>query len=92
MPKTEAQKKWIANNKEYYNECQNEYVKRHYLKNREAKLAYAKEYREKNKEKILNDQKERYKMKKLVAEINNLENELKEPGSYEEVETDKEEE
>ena len=49
MPKTEAQKKWIANNKEYYNECQNEYVKRHYLKNREAKLAYAKEYREKNK-------------------------------------------
>jgi hypothetical protein len=78
MPKTEAQKAWIANNRDYYNECQNEYVKKHYQKNREAKLEYAKQYREKNKEKILQDQKERYKMKKLNAEINNLENELKE--------------
>lgn len=78
MPKTEAQKKWIANNKEYYNEKQNQYVKKHYLNNREAKLEYAKQYREKNKEKILKDQKERYKLKKLAAEINNLEKELKE--------------
>jgi hypothetical protein len=78
MPKTESQKKWIANNKEYYNEMQNEYVKKHYLKNREAKLEYAKQYREKNKEKILQDQKERYKLRKLTKEINNLESELKE--------------
>jgi lipid II:glycine glycyltransferase (peptidoglycan interpeptide bridge formation enzyme) len=92
MPKTEAQKKWIANNKEYYNEMQNQYVKKHYLNNREKKLAYAKEYREKNKEKILQDQKDRYKLKKLMTEINNLENELKETGGYEEGETDKEEE
>jgi hypothetical protein len=78
MPKTESQKKWIANNKEYYNEMQNEYVKKHYLKNREAKLEYAKQYREKNKEKILQDQKDRYKLRKLTKELNNLENELKE--------------
>lgn len=81
MPKTEAQKKWIANNKEYYNECQNEYVKRHYLKNREAKLEYAKKYREENKELLSLKRKEKY-----------LEKKYKETGGFEEGETDKEEE
>ena len=44
MPKTQATKNWIENNREYYNAMQNIYVKKHYLKYREEKLEYAREY------------------------------------------------
>lgn len=51
MPSTEAQKrackKWKETNREYYNQQQNEYTKKYYLNNREARLEYAKQYREK---------------------------------------------
>ena len=72
MPKTQATRNWIQNNREYYNAMQNIYVKEHYLRNREAKLAYAKEYREKNKETILQKQREKYHEKKM-QEIESIE-------------------
>lgn len=54
MPVTEATKravkKWRELNKEYYNSKQNEYTKKYYEKNRDAKLEYAKQYRIKQKE------------------------------------------
>jgi hypothetical protein len=64
MPRTEAQNKWVNNNRDYYNELQNVYVKAHYIKNREAKLEYAKQYREENKELLSIKRKEKYQQKK----------------------------
>ena len=53
MPQTEAQKrakaKWVEKNKEFNNALHNEYTKRYYQENREARLEYAKQYREKKK-------------------------------------------
>ena len=53
MPQTEAQKrskaKWVENNRELNNALHNEYTKRYYKENREARLEYAKKYREKKK-------------------------------------------
>ena len=53
MPQTESQKrskaKWVENNRELNNALHNEYTKVYYQKNREARLEYAKQYREKKK-------------------------------------------
>jgi len=53
MPNTEAQKKarrkWVEKNREIYNSLHNEYTKKYYQNNREARLEYAKQYREKQK-------------------------------------------
>jgi len=53
MPRTEAQKrasaKWAEKNKELNNALHNKYTKRSYQENREARLEYAKQYREKKK-------------------------------------------
>jgi hypothetical protein len=64
MPRTEAQNKWVERNREYYNEMQNLYTKVNYQKNRDARLEYAREYREKNKYAISEKRKEAYKRKK----------------------------
>ena len=64
MPRTEAQNKWVERNREYYNEMQNLYTKVNYMKNRDARLEYAKEYREKNKDIISQKRKEVYRQKK----------------------------
>jgi hypothetical protein len=54
MPPTEAKKralkKWRESHKEHYNTKQNEYSKKYYEQNRDAKLEYAKQYRLKQKE------------------------------------------
>jgi hypothetical protein len=54
MTQTEAQKrakqKWVENNKELNNALHNEYTKKYYQNNREARLEYARQYREKQKE------------------------------------------
>jgi len=51
MPYTDAQKaarkKWIEANIELHRERQNTYTKAYYQKNKEKRLAYAKEYRDK---------------------------------------------
>lgn len=74
MPKTQAQRNWIEKNKEYYNELQNIYTKKHYLKNRDAKLEYARQYREQNKDTILQKQREKYHQKKSLKENESSQN------------------
>jgi hypothetical protein len=69
MPINDAQQKWRENNKEYYNTMQNIYTKKHYINNREKRLAYAKEYRENNKQKISAYQKELREKRKQLKEI-----------------------
>jgi len=58
MPQTESQKrakqKWVEKNKEFNNALHNEYTKRYYQQNREARLEYARQYREKQKELKIN--------------------------------------
>ena len=53
MPQTEAQKKakakWVENNRELNNALHNEYTKKYYQNNKEARLEYAKQYRLKQK-------------------------------------------
>ena len=44
-----ARKKWIENNKEFHNQLCNMYTKTYYLNNKEQRLAYAKQYRDKKK-------------------------------------------
>jgi hypothetical protein len=46
-----ARKKWIENNKEFHNQLCNMYTKNYYQTNREQRLEYAKQYREKKKAK-----------------------------------------
>jgi len=59
MTQTEAQKrakkKWIENNREFNNALHNEYTKKYYQNNREARLEYAKQYREKQKALKMNE-------------------------------------
>jgi len=44
-----ARKKWIEENKVFHNQLCNMHTKRYYQDNREQRLAYAKQYREKKK-------------------------------------------
>ena len=44
-----ARKKWIENNKEFHNQLCNMYTKNYYQTNREQRLEYAKQYREKKR-------------------------------------------
>ena len=54
MTKTEAEKralkKWRQNHIDAYNKKQNEYTKKYYDSNKEARLEYAKNYRLKKKQ------------------------------------------
>jgi hypothetical protein len=51
-----ARKKWIENNREFNNELCNMYSKCYYQKNRDQRLAYAKQYRDKKKqEQVIDD-------------------------------------
>jgi hypothetical protein len=70
MPQTEAQrrakKNWIEKNKEHNNALQNIYTKAYYIRNREKRLEYAKQYRDKKK------------LEQIDQEIETIEVELKE--------------
>lgn len=60
MPQTEAQikakNKWVENNRELNNILHNQYTKKYYQKNKEARLEYAKQYREKKKLEKMNEE------------------------------------
>lgn len=60
MPQTDAQKrakdKWVENNRELNNILHNKYTKIYYQKNKEARLEYAKKYREKKKLEKMNEE------------------------------------
>ncbi len=56
MPSTEAKKtylkKWRKEHIETYNKIQNEYTKKYYHANKEARLEYARNYRLKKKQEL----------------------------------------
>ena len=53
-----ARKKWIENNREFHLALHNMYSKSYYLEHKEAKLAYAKAYRDKKKQEKLEQETE----------------------------------
>jgi DNA-binding GntR family transcriptional regulator len=60
-----ARKKWIENNKDFHSQLCNMYTKNYYQNNREQRLEYAKQYREKKKAKKETNE--------TLGEIDNLE-------------------